>query len=116
VIRPLQVCVLFALTLLVGLAATADTTAITYPPSDGGVAALPKSAARKAIGILNPYDVAVCVAPVSTPSVCWPIIPGGTLYLDVSDAHGLTVRRCSGATAATCLPSGDAGVVTFEVQ
>jgi len=101
---------------MVGLSAFADTTAVTYPPTDGGVATLPRAANRKALGILNTYAVAMCVAPVSTPSVCWPVLPGTSLFIDASDTHPFTVRLCSGADAVTCLPSGDAGVVTLEVQ
>lgn len=95
--------------------AYADTTSITYPPADGGVATLPRTSTRKAIGIQNTYDVAICVRPVSS-SVCWPVLPGAPLYLDAADNHAFTVRLCSGATAASCLPGGDAGVVTLEVQ
>ena len=114
--RPVAAAITALGLFFVAVGAFADTTAVTYPPTDGGVATLPRSANRKALGILNTYSVAMCVAPVSTPSVCWPVLPGTSLFIDVSDAHPFTVRLCSGAEAVTCLPSGDAGVVTLEVQ
>jgi hypothetical protein len=104
-----------ALASLLALRALADGTAITYPPTDGGTSNLPATANRKALAIFNPFDVAICILPTNA-SVCWPVAPGAPLYLDVSDAHKYRVSLCSGAAPVSCLPSGDAGVVTLEVQ
>lgn len=110
----LVVAMLLIITSLASLA-RADGTAITYPPTDGGTANLPATANRKALAIFNPFDVAICILPTNA-SVCWPVAPGAPLYLDVSDAHKYKVSLCSGAAPVSCLPSGDAGVVTLEVQ
>jgi hypothetical protein len=116
VTRPVAAAIAALGLFFIAVGAFADSTTITYPPTDGGVATLPRTANRKALGILNTYDVAICVAPASSPAVCWPVAPGSPLYLDASDSHAFTVRLCSGASTVTCLPSGDAGVVTLEVH
>lgn len=108
------VCVVMLLTCLAQFA-HADGTSITYPPTDGGTVNLPATANRRAIGIFNPFDVAICILPTGS-TVCWPVLPGAPIYLDVSDAHKFKVSLCSGVAAVSCLPSGDAGVVTLEVQ
>lgn len=108
--------IVVVLLLVLGAAlARADGTAVTYPPTDGGTATLPTTANRRALAIFNPFDVAICVLPTGA-TVCWPVAPGAPLYLDVSDAHKYKVSLCSGAAPVSCLPSGDAGVVTLEVQ
>lgn len=103
----------FVLMLTLALPALADKTSVTYAPGDGGTVALPTTANRKAMSLVNGYDVAICVSP-SNSSVCYPVLPGGTLNVDVLDNQRYSVRLCSGATVADCLPDG--GVVTLEVQ
>lgn len=97
--------------------ALADRTSLVYA-SDAGTASVPRLTARRAVEIFNGYTVAICVAAGSTATSsqpCRPIIPGGSMSLDVSDAAPYTFRLCSGATVASCF-TGDAGVVVTEVQ
>lgn len=107
------VAVVLASALLCAGAAMADKTSVTYAPGDGGTVALPTTANRKAMSLVNGYDVAICVSP-SNSSVCYPVLPGGTLNVDVLDNQRYSVRLCGGSTVADCLPDG--GIVTLEVQ
>ena len=97
--------------------ALADRTSVVYAPTDGGSAVVSNLVSRKAAEIFNAETVAVCVTveTAATPTApCRPIVPGGSMSIDVSDAHRFYIRRCSDTTVASCL--GDGGVVVTEIQ
>jgi hypothetical protein len=102
---------------LVAALAMADRTSVTYAPTDGGSAQVPTLSARNALELFNSYAVAICVAAGTTaaPSApCRPIVPGGSMSIDVGDSHKYAFRLCSGTTVASCM--GDGGVVVTEIQ
>lgn len=114
--RGMAVLVVIAAGMLAMLA-LADRTSVVYPPTDGGSAAAPSLSARKALEIFNNETVAVCVVfgATATPTApCRPIVPGGSMALDVGDSHPISVRKCDGATVASCM--GDGGVTVTEIQ
>lgn len=106
--------------LSVGLAAAlalADRTAVVATPTDGGSASVSPLIARKTVEFFNAEPVAVCIVSggTATPaSPCRPVLPGGSMAVDASDAHPFSIRRCSSTTVASCLPDG--GVVVTEIQ
>lgn len=102
---------------LLAALAMADRTSTVYAPTDGGSVSLPVLTSRRVVELFNSEPVAVCVVAgaTATPSApCRPLLPGASMSLDVSDAHGFSMRRCSGATVASCLPDG--GVTITELQ
>jgi hypothetical protein len=93
----------------------ADRASVVYAV-DGG-AELPRLSARRAFEAFNSFPVAICIAPgtsVGALAPCRPLLPGGTLSLEVSDSARYAFRLCSGATVASCM--GDGGVVLTEIQ
>lgn len=102
---------------LTAVASMADRTSVVYVPEDGGSAAVPILTGRKALELFNADSVAICVVvgATATPTApCRPIVPGGSMSIDVSDSHGFSIRKCSGTTVASCL--GDGGVTVTEIQ
>jgi hypothetical protein len=105
-----------ALALVWGSHALADRVSTTYAPDGGAV--LPRLSARNTLSLLNANSVAICCSPSASPpgptASCWPLLPGASLSMDVSDSISWSCRACSGSTVNSCLPDG--GTVTLETQ